>query len=224
VTPAEAADLLTRCAAFDNRKPSAAAAMAWASALKNVPLDADTYAAVDRYYATPPKDPDQRLWIQPHDIRTHRAALRAGRLEHFVYEPPALETPKEFLENYRRQIEAVASGAVPAPTSAPALTGGPHKSVEDRLAAVGQQVPDGDDEPTPPRFGPLGVHCSACYAPIGLSCKTPHGKRRRPHQARQAAVGTPGIEQPLPPGQAAAEEHRRRQAARIHLAAMGGDQ
>lgn len=39
MTPTEASDLLTRCAAFDNRGASAAAAIAWASALKDVPLE-----------------------------------------------------------------------------------------------------------------------------------------------------------------------------------------
>lgn len=155
-------------------------------------------------------------FIAPAEIITEVRKARRERLENFVYEPPALETPEEFVENYRRQIAAVASGAVPAPTERPALTGPPHESVVERLAAIGKDI-DGEDRP---RFGPLGVHCTACFAPIGHSCKTPHGKRRSPHTVRQAAVGTPGVEQPLPPDQAAAEEQRRRQAARIHLAAM----
>ena len=46
----EASDLLTRCAGFDNRQPSASAAEAWASALRDIPLDADAFAAVDRFY------------------------------------------------------------------------------------------------------------------------------------------------------------------------------
>lgn len=223
MTPDDAKKLLAHAAAFDNRKPSLAAALAWAKALHDVPLDQDALDAIARFYGTVPKDPSQRLWLQPHDVRNHRSAIRNERLEHFVYEPNAIETPEEYLDRYRLQIAAVASGAVPAPTDRPALTGGPHKSVEKYLDGVGQHVP-GEDEPKVRRSGPLGVHCSACYSPIGRPCRTPHGKERRPHTARLAAAGTPGIEAPLLPDQAAAEEHRRRQAARIHLAAMGGDQ
>lgn len=186
---------------------------AWSDVLAGYELD-DCRAACVALAARQP-------FIAPAEIITEVRKARRTRLENFVYKPAELETPEEYLDNYRRQIAAVASSAVPAPTERPALTGPPHKSVEKHLAGIGQ-LPT--DEPRPPRYGPLGVHCSACYAPIGRQCKTPHGKPRGPHQVRQAAVNVPGVDQPLPPDQAAAEEHRRRQAARIHLAAMGGDQ
>jgi hypothetical protein len=82
VNTAEAVQLLAHCAAFDNRKPSRAAAQAWAAALQDVPLDADTLAAVARYYGTPDTDGDAggQKFIQPHHIRTHRKALREERL------------------------------------------------------------------------------------------------------------------------------------------------
>lgn len=220
MSPDDAKRLLAHAAAFDNRKPSLAAALAWAKALHNVPLDQDALDAVARYYGTPPRNDGERLWIQPHDVRTHRAAIRNERLENFVYEPPAGESDPRYLQRYRGQLAAVACGATPAPTNAPALTGGPHKSLETHLAGVGQQIPD-QDEPKIRRSGPLGVHCSSCYAPIGRSCKTPHGKERRPHQVRLADAGVPGVDVPLSPEQAAAEEQRRRIAARHHLSELG---
>lgn len=86
----EASLLLGHCAAFDNRNDSKAAATAWAAALYDVPLDDDTRAVVAAYYTTPPKDPDQRLWIMPHHVRTLRSKIRSARLENFQYEPAAL--------------------------------------------------------------------------------------------------------------------------------------
>lgn len=227
----EASDLLTRCSGFDNRQPSAAAAEAWASALHDVPLDADAFAAVDRYYGTPPKDPNQRLWIQPHDVRRIRRTIRSERLENFQYTPVGDETPAEFLARYRGQLDAIASGRVAPPTDRPALTGGPHRDVVKELAGVGRTVPDSDDEAlieTVRRAGPLGVRCPACDAAVGHPCKTPGssskqpiGKpRSKPHTARiRAASGEPEIT----PEQRAAEEERRREASRLAVARMEAD-
>jgi hypothetical protein len=228
MTPAEASDLLTRCAGFDNRQPSAAAAIAWASALGDIPLDADAYAAVDRYYGTPPKDPNQRLWIQPHDVRRLRRTIRSERLENFQYEPVGDEAPAEFIARYRGQLDAIASGRRPAPADRLALTGGPHKDVAKALEAgsIGRTVPDSDDEALVDavrRVGPLGVECPSCGAPMGRPCKTPGGSpkqplgkpRPKPHAARiRAAAGQ--AEQT--PEQRAAEEQRIREASRRALA------
>src|SRR5207247_5797134 len=87
MNPREAAELLGHCAMFDGRKPSQGAAVAWASALHDIPLDADAKAAVAAYYSTPPKDPDAKLWILPHHVRTLRSKIRSQRLENFQYEP-----------------------------------------------------------------------------------------------------------------------------------------
>ncbi|MGI5162748.1 hypothetical protein ACQEU3_47080 [Spirillospora sp. CA-253888] len=81
MTPTDAAELLLHCAAFDNRKPSAAAAKAWAAALHDVPLDEDTLNAVARYYGTPEPGETGNKWMQPHHVRTHRKAIRGARLD-----------------------------------------------------------------------------------------------------------------------------------------------
>lgn len=207
----EAAELLAHASGFDNRKPSLAAAVAWASALHDVPLDADAKAAVAAYYSTPPQDPNDRLWILPHHIRTLRSKIRSKRLENFQYEPIAGESVGEFMARYRGQVQAIASGRRPAPVGRLALGGAPPKEFVRELAARGWEgnrtVPDSDEEAaaaelldTVRRVGPLGVVCPTCKAALGRPCKTPGGTRKhvlgkprpKPHNARlRAAQGIP---------------------------------
>ncbi|MFE9736160.1 hypothetical protein ACFYO9_37540 [Streptomyces sp. NPDC005863] len=224
MNPQEAAALLGHCAAFDNRKPSQGAALAWAAALHDVPLDADAKAAVATYYTTAPKDPDAKLWILPHHVRTLRSRIRSARLENFQYEPLPDETPAEFIARYRGQVQAIASGRVAGPSSAPMLTGGPSREfvaeLEARGWSVGQGVPDSDEEPVEAellesvrRSGPLGIQCPVeqCQAAIGRPCKGPGGSEKQPmgkprltpHRARvRAASG----ESELSAGDRAAQE------------------
>ena len=70
-----------------------------------VPLDGDARAAVDAYYTTAPKDPDTKLWILPHNVRTLRSKIRSKRLENFQYEPVADETVPEYLARLRGQTD-----------------------------------------------------------------------------------------------------------------------
>ncbi|MFD5419440.1 hypothetical protein ACFWJT_15625 [Streptomyces sp. NPDC127069] len=240
MTPTEASDLLTRCAAFDNRGASAAAAIAWASALKDVPLDDDAFAAVDRYYGTTQAKPGERLWIQPHNVRAHRLAIRKERLGETLpaYEPPLEgETGAEFIRRRRAQLEAVATGrATGRPVGA--LTGPPHPSVVRALEGIGRAVPDPEaaaaadaarlaDEVR--RSGPLGIACPQCSAAIGRPCKRPSssdkqpiGKpRATPHSARiDAARGVPAVSAE----QRAEEERRQREASARHLARIAEEQ
>jgi hypothetical protein len=224
----EAAELLGHCTAFDNRQPSEAAAIAWASALHDLPLDNDTKAAVAAYYTTPPQDPNQRLWILPHHVRTLRSKIRSSRLENFQYEPLPDETVREYLARYRGQVQAIASGRVAPPSGHLQLTGGRQRDVLAELAGVGRTTPDSDDEAlieTVRRAGPLGVECPACGAVMGRPCRTPGGSdrqplgkpRSKPHNARiRAASGAPEVSAE----QRAAEEERRREASRRALARM----
>lgn len=231
MTPSEASDLLTRCTGFDNRQPSAAAAVAWSSALNDMPLDDDAFAAVDRFYGTPPKDPNQRLWIQPHDVRRIRRTIRSERLENFVYQPADDETPREYLSRLRGQQNAIASGRVAPPSERLALTGGPHPMVAGALGSVGRGVPDSDEEALADsvrRAGPLGIACPKCGAAIGRPCKLPGGTtkqpigrpRSNPHSARTAAAS--GRVQ-TDPAERAREEERRREASRLALVRMQAD-
>jgi hypothetical protein len=232
----EAAALLGYCAAFDNRKPSQAAAIAWASALSDVPLDEDVRAAVSAYYSTPPKDPDTKLWIQPHHVRTLRSKIRSSRLENFQYEPLADESTAEYLARYRGQVQAIASGRYPAPPNRLQLEGGPSQRFMQELEARGWQgnrtVPDEDTETladTVRRSGPLGVECPVCSAEIGHPCKTGKGTAKhplgkpltKPHTARRrAADGEPTADA----AQRAAEEARIREASRLALARIAAEE
>jgi len=228
----EAAELLAHCSGFDNRHPSLAAAQSWAAALHDVPLDNDAKDAVAIYYTTPPQNPNERLWILPHHVRTLRTKIRNARLENFQYEPVPDETTAEYLARYRGQVQAIASGRIAAPTGRPALEGGPSRKFMAELEARGWQgnrtVSDEDDEPatelidTVRRSGPLGIECPMCGAEIGFPCKSSHATRKhplgrplaKPHTARiKAASGEPQ----LTPEQRAAEEERIREASRRAL-------
>lgn len=231
MNPQEAAELLGHCALFDNRKPSQGAAIAWAAALHDVPLDTDTKAAVASYYTTTPQDPNARLWILPHHVKTLRSKIRSGRLENFQYEPLPNETPAEFLARYKGQTQAIASGRAPAPSGQPALEGGPSKQFMAELEARGWEgnriVDDGgaaeaEVVESVKRSGPLGVECPACNAAIGKPCKTPGGSEKHPlgkprataHSARRrAAEGRDEIGA----GERAAQEQRVRDMAARHL-------
>lgn len=230
MNPREAAELLGHCAMFDNRKPSQGAAVAWASALHDVPLDADAKAAVAAYYTTPPKDPDAKLWIMPHHVRTLRSKLRSARLENFQYEPLPDETVGEFMARYRGQVQAIASGRVTPPGRRLVLEGAPTREFMRELEARGWEgnrtVPDSDETAvaaTVHRAGPLGVPCPACGAAIGRPCKTPGGTekqplgkpRAKPHSARLRAANG---QSELTAEQRAAQEQRIREASARHLA------
>lgn len=226
MNPTEAAELLGHAAAFDNRNPSAAAAVAWASALHDVPLDADAKAAVAAYYTTAPQNPNERLWILPHHIRTLRAKIRSARLENFQYEPLADETVPEYLARLRGQTQAIASGRVAAPSGRLALEGGPTRQFMQELEArgwEGNRTVEPELVDTVRRSGPLGVECPACHAVIGRPCKTPGGSekqplgkpRPKPHSARlRAAQGVTEISE----ADRAAQEQRIRQMSAAHLA------
>lgn len=235
MNPTEAAELLGHAAAFDNRNPSAAAAMAWAAALEDVPLDADAKAAVAMYYRTPPQNSNERLWILPHHVRTLRTKIRNARLENFQYEPVDGESVPAFLARLRGQVRAVAAGRAVLQSGRLALTGGPHPEFVAELTArgyqVGRPVPDSDEQAvidSVRRAGPLGVICPACNAAVGRPCKAPGGSdkqplgkpRLKPHSARLRAV-LGGAEQSAE--ERAAEEARRREASRRALARMGDD-
>jgi hypothetical protein len=203
MTPDEAARLLAACAAFDNRQPSEMAKQAWAAALRDLPLDDDTFGAVARHYSAPATPGETgRRWIEPHHVRSLRSRIRDERLGPTIpaYTPPAEpETGSEFVRRRRAQLTAIADGrqqAVPVQ----ALAGGPHPNVARALEGVGS-MPD-DDQPympegfresvgmaaTPPE---LRVACpkAGCGALARQPCKTPRGHRRAtPHQARTDAA------------------------------------
>lgn len=203
---AEAAQLLTRAAAFDNRTIGEADATAWAAALADMPLDPDTLTAVARFYSEPTREGETgRRWIEPHHVRTWRKKIRGERLGDTIpaYEPMRPEeTGAQFVARRRTQLAAIADGRLqPIPVNQ--LTGGPHPSVARAIEGAGRPVPEGEDEtPYMPadfresigwgtRDPELTIPCPkhGCGAARFQPCKTPHGRRRTDiHQARRDAA------------------------------------
>ncbi|MFI6055522.1 hypothetical protein ACIBCO_36230 [Streptomyces violascens] len=142
MTPADAAELLTLCAAFDRRTIGEADARAWAFALRNIPLDDDTRAAVADHYAHTEK------WITPAHVKQIRARTRDTRLgaAHPVYDGTPDETGAEFTVRRREQLAAAAEGTLPARTITQALDAAPPRELLALAAGVGRPV---DDEPRP---------------------------------------------------------------------------
>jgi hypothetical protein len=210
MTPADAAELLTLCAAFDRRTVGEADARAWAAALNAVPLDDDARAAVARHYA------ETDRWITPAHVLQQRAKIRRDRLDraNVLYDGRPDETGAESIARRRALARAVADGRIAPQTAAqaigreprtapPALTGGPAPDVEARLAAVGQRIPDEAAEQLRPFRNvraqrealaaeglpdPLSVACpwEACRVPAGQPCRT-RTRRRELHDAPHPA-------------------------------------
>ncbi|MGW3072329.1 zinc finger domain-containing protein [Kitasatospora sp. NPDC001132] len=191
----EATKLLAHAAAFDNRKPSKAASIAWAEALKDIPADSDAFAAVAKFYSQPSRDGDldSTRWIQPHHVRTLRKEIRDERIPDgaFTYPLPAgSETGAEFVARRRQQIAAIADGRLEAEPIRQ-LTGGPHPSVADALTGVGrmpEHVREALADALPGRKAreearlrgdadALAVPCPWCQAAAGDPCKRRRGAR-----------------------------------------------
>ncbi|MFJ5070206.1 hypothetical protein ACIQC7_27735 [Kitasatospora sp. NPDC088556] len=191
----EATKLLAHAAAFDNRKPSKAASIAWAEALKDVPADADAFGAVARFYSKPSQDGDLdgTRWIQPHHVRQLRRQIRDDRIPDgaFTYPlPTGSETGAQFIDRRRQQIAAIADGRIEADPIRQ-LKGGPHPSVADALAGVGcmpDHVREALADALPGRRAreegrlrgdadALAVPCPWCHADTNNACKRRRGAR-----------------------------------------------
>jgi hypothetical protein len=209
----EATKLLAHCAAFDNRKPSKAASVAWAEALKDVPADVDAFAAVARFYSKPSRDGDldATRWIQPHHVKALRKEIRNERVpeaDSIIYTAVPGETGGQYVQRRRELVTAIADGRV-EPAVNRQLTGGPHPTVAEALRQVGQMPAHlreelADNGITTPRgrFPEIATPCTKCGAPAGKPCRTPsgseiktdtHGSRRDDHVAAQRnAAAQPG--------------------------------
>lgn len=75
MTPQEAAVVLGKCAAFDNRRPDPVTTAAWAEALDPNLTLTDALAIVTDHYA------NSREWIMPADINTRSRMIRRQRIK-----------------------------------------------------------------------------------------------------------------------------------------------
>lgn len=215
ITYEQAGELLGLAAARDQRTVGDADILAWHDDLNAAQITYDdARAALARYYAIDMPAlaaEDRRRITSPALIATARK-VRDERLQNYVFEPHADETPTEAIARRRREIAAVADGRLPAPSNAPALKGGPHPEVAAALAGVGALPPTpAGASPARPR-SPLSVPCPVCRARLGIQCKDPRGRNRpTPHGARRRAADGQ-------PEQTADQEQRIRAMSARHLA------
>ncbi|MFE6689623.1 hypothetical protein ACFVFQ_24485 [Streptomyces sp. NPDC057743] len=206
MTPADAAELLSLCAAFDRRTIGEADAHAWARALRDVPLDEDTRTAVAEHYGHTDK------WITAAQIREMRTRIRNNRIgaAHPVYDGNPDETGAEFAERRRAQITAAADGTLPARTITHAIGATPSLDVLALTAGIGRAIDDNQPRPYVPaavavaeqladqgfgarrrNFPELEVECPlhTCRARERSRCRRPSGTelREHTHDVRQRA-------------------------------------
>ena len=88
--PTEAAALLTIAASFDNRKPDADQAKAWAMALDGLGFEDCRDVVVEHYRKS-------REWLMPADVFAGVRRIRYERIERFGYitPPPELDFAEE---------------------------------------------------------------------------------------------------------------------------------
>lgn len=215
MTPSEAAKLLAAVAAFDKRTIGEVDARAWAAALNDVPLDADAYGAVARYFGTPPKDGEARRWLEPHHVKTMRRKIREERIEaaNAFYDGNPEETPLDFVARRRQQLQAAGDGRLEPQPVRYALDGPPHPSVAAVIGGAIRTVPPLESPHPPPyvpemarkaiaaanpgfgeryeRFPELMLACpnKQCRARERKRCTTPSGRemREQTHPTRRDA-------------------------------------
>jgi hypothetical protein len=210
----EAATLLAHIAAFDRRTVGKTDARAWARALHDIPLDDDALDAVAQFFGDPQRDPEAQRWIQPHHVRTIRAAIRADRIDaaNLFHEPHPDETTGDFIRRRRAQLAAAGDGHIPPTSIGHALAGGPHPNVAKAIEGAVRTVPPLPVENPPyvpsmarqaiadavPRWGDrylrwpeLAIACPnpTCRALPRRPCRRPSGKelREHTHPARREA-------------------------------------
>jgi hypothetical protein len=133
--PTEAAALLTIAAAFDNRKPDADQAKAWALALHDANFDDCRTAIVEHYRTT-------REWLMPSDVRSGVRRIRDRRFaEYGPIVPPADLDPDDSaaLKRWLREAtKAIGDGTM---TAAPEIEwAGPTRDVIAELGHIGQEM------------------------------------------------------------------------------------
>jgi hypothetical protein len=135
--PTEAAALLTIAAAYDNRKPDADQAKAWAMALDGLRFEDCREVIVAHYRKS-------RDWLMPSDVVGGVMRLRAKRIDDYgpIEAPPGIDPDDVAI--YRRHIRTrqreIADGDAVKPES---LTGR-RRDVIAELGHIGREIPDDD--------------------------------------------------------------------------------
>ena len=132
MTPQEAAKVLAKASAYDNRQPNEVAPIAWSEALdRDLPLP-DALRIVSEHYR------DERAWIMPADINRRWRALGKTRLAETerlgLPEAPddIADDPQAWITWKRTQIRAIKAGATPEQAKAQAAKAIGHTPTRER--------------------------------------------------------------------------------------------
>jgi hypothetical protein len=186
VNPAETAELLAFCAAFDRRTVGRADVLAWTTVLADTDFAA-AKAAVTRHYA------EETRWIMPADIRQTVRKQRADTADDIQGAGQPAEIPDADPDDVPAYLAAIRGQRTRA------ADGLKRRPVAQLVASLrGQLTPPSGPAATDVlagvrRPGPLGIACPTCRAAIGRPCKTPAiegraPRERAPHAARKRAA------------------------------------
>lgn len=126
----DAAHVLAVCAAYDNRQPSQAAAMAWAADLGDITREEAVQGVRDHYRERPDE------WIKPgHVIAIVKRFRRTGldqshRLESVMLRDVDPDDPGAVINTLHRARAMAAHGGAMIPTARTALGAGRYESID----------------------------------------------------------------------------------------------
>lgn len=162
----------------------------------------DAQQAANYYYAVvwPAQKEQDRYRLTAPKIIELVGRVHRERLENFVYQPVPGETGAEFVANYNRQRNAVASGEVPpVPSIAQALKPRPVAALVAGVAAARVLPPEIAEVITRRRPPATSIRCPACNARPAERCRAAgtsreltqlHPSRLEAHATAAAACPT----------------------------------
>lgn len=139
----------------------------------------DAQQAANYYYAVvwPAQNEQDRYRLTAPKIIELVGRVHRERLENFIYQPTLGETGAEFIANYNRQRNAVASGQVPpVPSITQALKPRPVAALIAGVAAARVLPPEIADVIARRRPPGTSITCPACHARPNERCRTGHGR------------------------------------------------
>lgn len=180
ITVAEVGDLLKQVAARDQRTTGTADVVAWWNDLNTAHVSyRDAQAAANHYYAVvwPAQKPQERFRLTAPMVIELVRSTRRERLANFVYEPDPDESGAEFVENYDRQRDAVASGRTPPALSITrALNPRPVAELVSGVAAARTLPPEVADVIARRRPPGTSIRCPVCGAAPHRKCQAGTGR------------------------------------------------